>query len=210
MEVLAFWPFDRSCGGLAACGLLGLAWAAAKADLDDETVREVGQGDLQTWWEPRFRESAFRNTPAPGVPMPADPKSPFQVWHRSPAGPTPVALVEAGNLLGAAVLTMSRVDAHWRENAGVTALVGDARSTDIGDVIVDAGRAHCLSATDLGPAFAPLGDFPPAREHSVAQVGRTADPGPRDRPLRDTLGASDGPSPPANGHRKDHDRGSER
>lgn len=75
--------------------------------------------------------------------MSSESKSQFMVWHRTPDGPLPVALVEIGNPLGAAVLTTSRADAHWQGNDGVTALVRDAHSTDVGDVIVSPeGVAH--------------------------------------------------------------------
>ena len=147
--------------------------------------------------------------------MPSDPTSEFMVWHRTPEGPRPVALVRIGNLLGAAVLTISRVDAHWRENDGVTALARDARSTDVGDVIVSPeGRAYRIAATDLGPTFVPLDDFPPYREYTTARAARATDSAAGrpdlDGPFRDFFAARAGPPGPANDNDRDHEGGLER
>ena len=147
--------------------------------------------------------------------MSSDPKNQFVVWHETPDGPLPVARVETGNLLGAAVLTVSRVDAHWQGNDGVTALVRDARSTDVGDVIVSPeGIAHQIAVTDSGVAFVPI-DFPPSREYPVVLAAAASDqtrPRQSDSaaPLRDIFAARAGPSPPANDNHPDREPGYER
>jgi hypothetical protein len=88
----------------------------------------------------------------------------YQVWHQSGDGYTPVALVHAGNLLAATVLTMNRTDAQWQEGEHVTALRPDTRSTTIGDVIVSPeGAAYEIRVTTHGLVFDPV-DFPPYRE----------------------------------------------
>jgi hypothetical protein len=99
----------------------------------------------------------------------------YQVWHQSGDGYIPVALVRAGNLLAATVLTMNRVDAHWQEGERVTALVPDARSTDIGDVIVSPeGVGYEIKATNHGPVFDAI-DFPPHREQMALFAEWTKD-----------------------------------
>ncbi|VTR93425.1 unnamed protein product [Gemmata massiliana] len=117
-------------------------------------------------------------------------RGPYQVWHRSDEGFTPVALVNGGNLLAAIVFTMSRTDGHWQDGERVTALVPDARSTNIGDVIVSPeGVAHELTATDHGPACVPI-DFPPHREQRALFAEWAADyAAARERDGRTTLEA---------------------
>jgi hypothetical protein len=99
----------------------------------------------------------------------------YQVWHQSSDGYTPAALVSAGNLLAALVFTMSRRDAHWQEGEYVTALVPDARSTNIGDVIVSPeGVAYEIKTTNHGLVFDAI-DFPPHREQMALFAEWTKD-----------------------------------
>jgi len=99
----------------------------------------------------------------------------YQVWHQSGDGYRPVALVRAGNLLAAMVLTMNRVDAHWQDGESVTALVPDARATDIGDVIVSPeGVAYKIRGTNHGLVFDAI-DFPPYREQMALFAEWTKD-----------------------------------
>ena len=143
----------------------------------------------------------------------------FQVWHRSGERFTPVALVRIGNLLGAVVLTMNSVDAHWQDGDRVTALVPDARSTDAGDVIVSPeGVAYEIKVTPhLGLVFDPI-DFPPYRELMALYAEWRADQAAataRDlrEQYREFLGAASTqqePSRAANDNDQDRDGGIER
>lgn len=63
----------------------------------------------------------------------------FAGW---PADYTKVADVDAP-ALGAVFGLTNHIDSSWLENAGVRPVVSSARSTSVGDVIVDAaGKAH--------------------------------------------------------------------
>lgn len=108
-------------------------------------------------------------------PTPAAKSGKYQVWHRSEDGYTPVGLVTTGNLLGAMVFTMDRIDAPWTDGEFVRALVPDPRSTTIGDVIVNPeGVAHEITAADGGLAFSPI-DFPPYQEQKALFAEWTED-----------------------------------
>jgi hypothetical protein len=99
----------------------------------------------------------------------------YQVWHQSAEGFIPVALVSAGNLLAALVFTMNRTDGHWEKGEHVLALQPDARSTTIGDVIVNPeGVAYEIRATTHGLVFDPI-DFPPHREQMALFAEWTQD-----------------------------------
>jgi hypothetical protein len=142
----------------------------------------------------------------------------FEVWHRSGDEFTPVAAVRIGNLLGALVLTLSRKDEHWENGEHVVALQSDARSTDIGDVIVSPeGVAYEIRATTHGLVFEPI-DFPPYREQMALFSEWRADyvaAAERDLPerFRELLGVPrPQPEPPrsANDNHQDRDSGIER
>jgi hypothetical protein len=113
---------------------------------------------------------------------------------------------------------MSRADAHWEHGEHVLALQANARSTDVGDVIVSPeGVAHEIRATADGLIFQPI-DFPPLREQSALFAEWRADyaaAAARDRPeqLRELLGVTN-PQPepvsPAIDNSRDLDGGIER
>jgi len=142
----------------------------------------------------------------------------YQVWHRSSDGFTPVALVRAGNVLAAIVLTISRTDAHWANNDRVLTLQPDARSTDIGDVIVSPdGLAYEIRATTHGLVFEPI-NFPPCREQMALFAEWTEDyaaAAVRDlrEQFREIIGGTSAqtePSRSANDNHKKRDSGIER
>ncbi len=88
----------------------------------------------------------------------------FEVWQKEGHEFMPVASVRAGNLLAALVYTMNRTDAPWSDNEQVIALLPNARSTDLGDVIVNPeGEAYQIQNTRLGLIFKMI-DFPQHRE----------------------------------------------
>ncbi|QJW98494.1 hypothetical protein [Frigoriglobus tundricola] len=149
-------------------------------------------------------------------PNTAAERGPFQVWHRSGDGFTPVALVHAGNLLAATVFTMNRTDAHWQDGEYVTALVPDARSTNIGDVIVNPeGVAYQIETTAQGLVFNPI-DFPSNREQQALFAEWTQDyASARERDVRELFRTNGGgpkpqPEPSRSANDNDRDGGIER
>jgi hypothetical protein len=150
--------------------------------------------------------------------IPPTDRGKYQVWHQSADGFTPVALVRAGNLLAATVFTMHRTDAQWQDGEHVLALRPDARSTNIGDVIVNPeGVAYEIKTTTDGLVFDPI-DFQPQREQASMFAEWTQDyAAAKERDLRERFWEivraprpQPEPARPVNDNHKDRDGGIER
>jgi hypothetical protein len=144
----------------------------------------------------------------------AEPQGRYDVWHKEGGDYLPVASVNVGNLLAAAVLSMHRVDARWQDGDHVLSGLPNTRSTTIGDVIVNPnGIAYEIATTTFGFVFDPI-DFPPHREQQALFAEWRQDYAAareRDGIAALTAVLNDPPrEPPANDNQIDRDSGRER
>jgi deoxyribose-phosphate aldolase len=130
------------------------------------------------------------------------------VWHKEDDEWINVAKVQAGNLLAALVFTINRKDASWSDNVQVTAFLPDARSTEVGDVIVNPeGVAYQVQTTHDGLVFQVI-DFPQSRDQKALLAEWKADYlAARERDLAEVSQRSPEVSWAANDNEKDQDRG---
>jgi hypothetical protein len=149
-----------------------------------------------------------KDMPPQDIKAPSTGQGRYEVWHREGDDFMAVASVRVGNLLGALVFTMNRKDAPWSDNEQVTALLQNARSTDLGDVIVDPeGVAYQVQNTQHGLVFRPI-DFPQHREQRALLAEWEADyVAARERDIKALFGAApiraSEPSQAANENAKD-------
>jgi hypothetical protein len=116
----------------------------------------------------------------------------FQVWHKQGKQYEYVATVES-NALGAILMTTHGFMGYerWQDNPGVSAVLGEHRSTDIGDVLIGRDGQSLEIAADDGLRLKPIApidripfdrsDLSPAYEKLVAPspadlVERTGSP----------------------------------
>lgn len=144
----------------------------------------------------------------PQAPVSSAGRGRFEVWHKEDDEWINVAKVQAGNLLAALVFTINRKDASWSDNVQVTAFLPDARSTEVGDVIVNPeGVAYQVQTTHDGLVFQVI-DFPQSRDQKALLAEWKADYlAARERDLAEVSQRSPEVSWAANDNEKDQDRG---